>query len=108
MQLIATPSNVELAKTTDGATPYIAAQNGHAAIVAQLISARCKVDLALKNGLTAISIANHHTNGHTRHYDYDSKLPHLPREGIKKNMSLSLTTQVDTYLHAILALQQEK
>ena len=46
-QLNAARSNVDLAKTTDAATPrYIAAQNGNAAVVTQLIAAHCSVDLA--------------------------------------------------------------
>jgi hypothetical protein len=60
-KLIAAGSNVNLAKTTDGASPIlIATQHGHALVVQQLIVSRCNVDLALTtNGATAILIAAH-------------------------------------------------
>jgi hypothetical protein len=62
--LIATGSNVNLAKTTDGTSPIlIAAQRGHALVVQQLIVSRCNVDLVLTtNGSTAILIVVQ--NGH--------------------------------------------
>jgi len=51
-------------KVDEAAPLFIAAQHGYAAIVEQLITTRCKVNLALKNVLTAISIATH--KRHTR------------------------------------------
>jgi hypothetical protein len=56
--------NVDLAMKTNGATPLVVAAKKRHAVVEQLITALCKIDLALKNGLTAISIATR--NGHTR------------------------------------------
>jgi ankyrin repeat protein len=58
-QLIAAHSNVHLAKTTNEVTPlYIAAQNGHAAVVVKLIAAGSKVDIALTtHGATPLFVA---------------------------------------------------
>jgi ankyrin repeat protein len=63
-KLIAAGSNVNLAKTTDGASPIlIADQHGHDPVVEHLIASRCNVDLALTtNGAKAILLAAQ--NGH--------------------------------------------
>jgi len=71
VQLVAAYSNVDLAKTADGATPlFIALHCGtkraccYCRTTYHCITARCKVNLTLKNGLTAISLATR--KGHTR------------------------------------------
>jgi ankyrin repeat protein len=71
-KLIAAGSNVNLAKTTDGASPIlIADQHGHDPVVEHLIASRCNVDLALTtNGAKAILLAAQHTRIVTMIHNY--------------------------------------
>ena len=63
MELIAAGALIDKALATDGCSPlYIAAQNGHLAVVTKLVAAGALVDKATAKGYTPLFIAA--ANGH--------------------------------------------
>ena len=67
--------NVDLARTTDGATPLLlAAQNGHADVVEKLNAAHCILNIPAINGSTVLSIGT--LPGHTLALDHDPTRTH--------------------------------